>query len=156
MPLGPLIQPFLTRLGLFIAGGLARAPALGTGGQALTAGLKAVGVGMVGAGLGATTAMVMAPRLRPEITALPTETIAIAPGALPQIVKTWQAGAALFAMDNTGQRWVWIVRQFRWKRIRNTRNIVISGKDMRRARKIISASKRLNDMRTRLSRRSSK
>lgn len=75
----------------------------------------------------------------------------VTPGPVPvQFVKQWQACAALFAIDDQGHRWVWRPKLGIWKRIRNTRNIVISGKDLRRARRLVRISKRLNKMRTSL------
>ena len=153
MPIGPFILPWIGRLGLWAAGSLALPTAARMSGQALGAGARMIGFGGVAAAAGGAAMANLQSLRAPPTSVLPIEAIAVAPGALPQIVKTWQAGAALFAMDNTGQRWVWVIKQNRWKRIRNTRNIVISGKDMRRARKIISASTRLNDMRHRLYRR---
>lgn len=75
----------------------------------------------------------------------------VTPGPVPvEFVKSWQACAALFAIDTQGVRWVWRPKLGIWKRIRNTRNIVISGKDIRRARRLVRISKRLNKMRTQI------
>ena len=75
----------------------------------------------------------------------------VTPGPVPvTFVRQWQACAALFAIDDQGQRWVWRPKLGIWKRIRNTRNIVISGKDLRRAKRLVRISKRLNKMRTQL------
>jgi len=75
----------------------------------------------------------------------------VTPGPVPvEFVKSWQACAAIFAIDSQGQRWVWRPKLGIWKRIRNTRNIVISGKDLRRAKRLVRISKRLNKMRTQL------
>jgi len=65
-------------------------------------------------------------------------------------VKRWTACEAQFAIDDQGVRWVWRPRLGIWKRIRNTRNIVISGKDLRRAKRLVRISKRLNKMRQQL------
>lgn len=62
-------------------------------------------------------------------------------------VKRWRACEAEFGIDTQGVRWVWRPRLGIWKRIRATRNIVISGKDLRRARRLVRISKRLNNMR---------
>lgn len=72
----------------------------------------------------------------------------VTPGPVPVVfVKAWQAGMALFAIDSQGVRWVWRPKLGIWKRIRATRNIVISGKDLRRARRLVRISKRLVKMR---------
>ncbi len=71
-----------------------------------------------------------------------------------QFVKFWRApripSGALFAMDNTGKRWVWKPTQNRWKAIRQTRNIIISGRDLRAAEKLVRVSARLNKVRHRM------
>jgi len=77
--------------------------------------------------------------------------VVVTPGPVPvQFVKTWQACAAIFGIDSEGKRWVWRPKLGIWKRIRVTRNIVISGKDVRRARRLVSISKRLNKLRAKI------
>jgi len=61
-------------------------------------------------------------------------------------VKMWQAGLATFAIDSEGRRWVFRNKLGIWKRVRATRNIVISGKDFQRARRIIRVTNRLVKM----------
>jgi len=63
-----------------------------------------------------------------------------------QFVKIWQAGLATFAIDSEGRRWVFRNKLRIWKRVRVTRNIVISGKDFQRARRIIRVTNRLVKM----------
>jgi len=125
---------------------------------AVVAGTGAAGVAFgVSQGIDAVQArrrreepMSMAPRGQP--TRLPVRRGQIVtPGPVPvEFVKSWQACAALFAIDTQGVRWVWRPKLGIWKRIRNTRNIVISGKDIRRARRLVRISKRLNKMRTQI------
>jgi len=75
----------------------------------------------------------------------------VTPGPVPvEFVKSWRACEALFAIDDQGHRWVWRPKLGIWKRIRVTRNIVISGKDIRRARRLVRISKRLNKMRAQI------
>ena len=62
-------------------------------------------------------------------------------------VKSWQAGEALFAIDSEGKRWAWRPKLGIWKRTRVFTNIVISRKDVFRARRLIRTSKRLNAIR---------
>ncbi len=77
--------------------------------------------------------------------------VVVTPGPVPvQFVKQWQACAALFGIDDQGHRWVWRPKLGIWKRIRVTRNIVISGKDVRRARRLVAVSKRLNKLRAKI------
>ncbi len=135
------------------------------GRQAIRAAAGGVGVGLV-----ASVATEGAFRLAGEvIRPSRTEVVRVAPsrGRLPQapmrrdtvitpgpvpvtFVKSWQACEAIFAIDSQGQRWVWRPKLGIWKRIRNTRNIVISGKDLLRAKRLVRISKRLNKMRTQL------
>ncbi len=62
-------------------------------------------------------------------------------------VKGWQAGEAIFAIDSEGKRWAWRPKLGIWKRTRVFNNIVISRKDVFRARRLIRTSKRLNAIR---------
>jgi len=72
-------------------------------------------------------------------------------GGFPvRFVKSWQAGAATFAIDTEGRRWVFRNNLGIWKRVKVVRNIVISGKDMYRARRLIRVSRRLQTMRHQL------
>jgi len=64
-----------------------------------------------------------------------------------QFVKMWQAGAAIFAIDSEGKRWAWRPKLGIWKRTRVFTNIVISRKDVFRARRLVRVSKRLNAIR---------
>lgn len=78
-------------------------------------------------------------------------------GGFPvRFVKSWQAGAATFAIDTEGRRWVFRNKLGIWKRVKVVRNIVISGKDMYRARRLIRVSRRLQTMRHQLGTYSSK
>lgn len=91
-----------------------------------------------------------APMRRPSQAPVRRGTI-VTPGPVPvTFVKSWRACEALFAIDDQGVRWVWRPKLGIWKRIRVTRNIVISGKDLRRAKRLVRISKRLNKMRTQL------
>ena len=62
-------------------------------------------------------------------------------------VKMWRAGEAVFAIDSEGKRWAWRPKLGIWKRTRVFNNIVISRKDVFRARRLIRTSKRLNAIR---------
>lgn len=62
-------------------------------------------------------------------------------------VKSWRAGDAIFAIDSEGKRWAWRPKLGIWKRTRVFNNIVISRKDVFRARRLIRTSKRLNAIR---------
>jgi len=146
---------FLRQRGLrgFRAGQVIRAgaPAVGLGLAASAATELAVrGTGEAISRLRERNNMAMAPIGRFPQAPVRRGTI-VTPGPVPvEFVRTWQACAALFAIDDQGQRWVWRPRLGIWKRIRNTRNIVISGKDLRRAKRLVRISKRLNKMRTQL------
>ena len=88
---------------------------------------------------------------------IPSQRMSAAGSGFPvQFVKQWQAGAATFAIDNEGRRWVFRVKLGYWKRVKVVRNIVISGKDMYRARRLIRVSRRLQTMRHQLGTYSSK
>jgi len=63
-----------------------------------------------------------------------------------QFIRVWQAGFATFAMDTEGRRWVFRTKLGIWKRVRVRRNIVISGKDIDRARRLIRTTNRLTKM----------
>lgn len=72
----------------------------------------------------------------------------VTPGPVPvTFVRAWRAGAALFAIDSEGRRWAWRPKLGIWKRTRVYRNIVISTKDISRARRLVRTSKRLNALR---------
>jgi len=62
-------------------------------------------------------------------------------------VKMWRAGEAIFAIDSEGKRWAFRPKLGIWKRTRVFTNIVISRKDVFRARRLIRTSKRLNAIR---------
>lgn len=127
------------------AGALAVGVAGGLATEALVRGVESVRQGRP-----EEMAQVLAPR-RPSSQVPVRRGQIVTPGPVPvEFVKTWQACAALFAIDDQGVRWVWRPRLGIWKRIRNTRNIVISGKDLRRAKRLVRISKRLNAMRKQL------
>jgi len=143
---------FLARRGLrgFRARGIQRAAvgsvAVGVGGG-LATDLAVRGIQSIRIPLPRRQEVDMAPIRRPAGPPMRRDTV-VTPGPVPvQFVKTWQACAAFFAIDTQGVRWVWRPRLGIWKRIRVTRNIVISGKDIRRARRLVRISKRLNKMR---------
>ncbi len=164
---GVIAAPFIFRAGARLFGGLARGggpgvlrsaqvsrPALTgaglfatgvVGDVAISAGLQQLtgGRGMAPAGAGQAG-------IQGEIP-----DVSLAPGAgvvgpLFVPVKFWRAGAALFALDTLGKRWVWIPTQGRWKKVKVVRNIVISGKDITRARRLIRTSRRLQTIRHQL------
>jgi len=163
---GIIAAPFIFRAGARIFGGLARgggpgvlrsrqvlSPALAAGGAlaagiggdiALSQGLQALG----GAGVLARGASGGA-----VVGGLPEISQAVGAGIVGPLfipAKFWQAGAATFALDTEGRRWVWIPTQNRWKKVKVVRNIVISGKDITRARRLIRVSRRLQTIRHKL------
>lgn len=72
-----------------------------------------------------------------------------APGTVHPVtlVKVWKAGLATFAIDNEGRRWAFRNKLGIWKRVPVRRNIVISGKDILRAKRLIRKSRQLQTIR---------
>jgi len=72
-----------------------------------------------------------------------------APGTVHPVtlVKVWRAGLATFAIDNEGRRWAFRNKLGIWKRVPVRRNIVISGKDILRAKRLIRKSRQLQTIR---------
>lgn len=86
----------------------------------------------------------------PQVPIRPGLDVRVSMAPPVQFVRIWQAGLATFAIDMEGRRWVFRNKLGIWKRCPYRRNIVISGKDIMRAKRLVRKSRQLQRLRHQL------